>query len=132
MAFFKKKQKAEKSSGDGNPRDKNPRSPRYTCVAHVTVNGFDGKAVLRNISNGGFRMESRTYAAITVGDHYTMTIEPENEAGLKAFELEVEVRWVQSTETSFNSGFLVSRRPADRAFEKYINYIEKTAFRLKT
>jgi hypothetical protein len=133
MVFFKKKYKAEGARADGtiegspgeNPGNDNPRAPRYRCVAHVTVNGFDGMAALRNVSVGGFRMESRTYAAITVGERYTMTIQPEEAAGLDAFELEVEVRWVQSAETSFNAGFLVIRQSAGRAFAAYINYIEE-------
>jgi hypothetical protein len=102
----------------------NPRPPRYTSIARVRINGFEGEAVLRNISTGGFRMESRTYAAITVGDHYTMRIKPEAGSGLSPFDLEVEVRWIQSTETSFSSGFLIIKSPANRPFEKYIDYIK--------
>jgi hypothetical protein len=99
------------------------RPPRYTTVARVGINGFEGEAVLRNISTGGFRMESRTYAAIGVGDRYVMQIKPEAASNLRPFELEVEVRWIQSTETSFSSGFLVIKPPIDRSFEKYVDYI---------
>jgi hypothetical protein len=101
------------------------RPPRYTSIARVRINGFEGEAVLRNISIGGFRMESKTYAAITVGECYTMRIQPESQANIKAFELEVEVRWVQSTETNFNSGFQLVKAPPDRSFEKYIAYISE-------
>jgi hypothetical protein len=100
-----------------------PRKPRYGCVARVGINGFEGEAVLKNISAGGFRMESRTYAAIAVGEHYTMQIKPEAASGLKLFELEVEVRWIQSAETKFSAGFLVVKAPADRSFEKYVDHI---------
>jgi hypothetical protein len=102
----------------------NPRPPRYTSIARVCINGFEGEAVLRNISTGGFRIESKTYAAIRVGDHYTMQIKPEVASNLHPFELEVEVRWIQSTETRFNSGFLVLKPPADRSFERYVAYIK--------
>ncbi|MDR1900440.1 MAG: hypothetical protein LBQ55_10560 [Treponema sp.] len=120
MLLFKKKRTGKTLSAS----KENPRLPRYTCVARLTINGFEGEAVLRNIGAGGFCMESRTYAAITVGDRYVMTIQPEKAAGLKAFELEVEVRWVQSAETKFNSGFLISKPPAGGALEKYIEYIK--------
>jgi hypothetical protein len=101
-----------------------PRPPRYASIARVCINGFEGEAILKNISTGGFRMESRTYAAIGVGDHYTMQIKPETVSNLHPFELEVEVRWIQSTETRFNSGFLVLKPPADRSFERYVDYIK--------
>jgi hypothetical protein len=116
--FFKKKQKIKQSSSE-----ETPRAPRYDCVARVSINGFEGEAVLRNINRGGFRMESRTYAAITVGERYTMQIKPEASANLPPFELNVEVRWIQSSETSFNSGFLIIKPSADQSFEKYIDHI---------
>jgi hypothetical protein len=102
-----------------------PRAPRYTSVARVSINGFEGEAVLRNISTGGFRMESKTYAAITVGEHYVMQIKPEAISKLPSIELEVEVRWIQSTETSFSCGFLIVKQPADPFFVKYVDFIKK-------
>jgi hypothetical protein len=117
--FFKKEQKAgQPASGEM------PRLPRYGCVAKISINGFEGEAVLRNINQGGFRMESKTYAALTANEHYTIRIRPEAAAGIEPFELEVEARWIQSTENSFNSGFLVTKRTADKSFEKYIDYIK--------
>jgi hypothetical protein len=118
--FFKTKEK----SGNQASLKEQPREPRYSCIAHVSINGFDGKAALRNINTGGFRMESKTYAAITVSEHYTLRIMPEASSNIKPFELEVEARWVRSTETNFNTGFLVVKRPTDRSFEKYIDYIK--------
>jgi hypothetical protein len=117
--LFKSKEKTNHFS----PQE-SPRAPRYASLAKVTINGFEGEAVLRNVSTGGFCMESKTYAAITVGECYTMRIMPENSSNLQAFELDVEVRWVKSTETSFSSGFLVVKLPAGRFLEKYIDYIK--------
>jgi hypothetical protein len=105
------------------PAEEKSRPPRYASVARIRINGFEGEAVLRNISSGGFRMESKTYAAIAVGEHYAIQIRPEV-SKLSPFELEVEVRWIQSTETCFNSGFLVVKPPADRSFSIYIDYIK--------
>jgi hypothetical protein len=116
MLFAKNKEKVEAA--------KLPRRPRYRCVARVGINGFEGEAVLKNINLGGFLMESRTYAAIAVGEHYTMQIKPEDASRLKPFELEVEVRWIQSAETKFSAGFLVVKFPVDRSFEKYVDYIK--------
>jgi hypothetical protein len=120
--MFKKKKK------DAEPQDSSrasPRAPRYSTLARVRINGFEGEAVLRNINLGGFCMESKTYAAIGLGEHYTMQINPESSANISPFELEVEVRWVRSTEKNFNSGFLISRAPPDRSMEKYMDHIKK-------
>jgi hypothetical protein len=100
-----------------------PRPPRYTSLARISMNGFEGEAVLRNVSIGGFRMESKTYVTITVGDRYAIVIKPENASRLQAFEMEVEVRWVKSSETSFNCGFSITKPPDGRSLEKYIDYI---------
>jgi hypothetical protein len=119
MFFTKKKETKDQASFQ-----KNLRAPRYTCVAHVCINGFDGEAVLRNINQGGFCMESRTYAAINVGDHHAMQIIPEASANIKPFDMEVEARWVKSTETSFSVGFLILKCPSGKLFETYINHIK--------
>jgi hypothetical protein len=119
--WFKTKKKVEKE-----PLDSSPRAPRYNSVARVRINGFEGEAVLRNVSIGGFRMESRTYAAIQVGERYTIRIQPEHSPNAGAFELEVEVRWVQSSETSFSSGFLIVSVPVNAYYVKYIDSIKMT------
>ncbi|MDR2629342.1 MAG: PilZ domain-containing protein [Spirochaetaceae bacterium] len=120
MLFIKKNQAEDQNLGNLALR-----APRYNSVAHIMINGFDGKALLRNISQSGFRMESRTYAALTPGEYYTMRLLPEESSHIKPFEVTVEVRWIQSTETKFSAGFLISKLPADRSFEKYINYIKE-------
>jgi hypothetical protein len=101
------------------------RAPRFNTLARVSINGFEGEAVLKNISVGGFCMESRTYAAITPGERYIMRILPESSFNLSPFELEVEGRWVQSTEKKFSSGFLIAMPPPNRALEKYIEQIQE-------
>jgi hypothetical protein len=116
------KSKTKEQAGWSSPKE-NPRPPRYTSVARLSINEFEGEAVLRNISTGGFRMESRTYAAITVGEQYAIQIKPEAASRLRPFELAVEVRWIKSAETSFSAGFQIIKSPADRSYEKYIDYI---------
>ncbi|MDR1949586.1 MAG: PilZ domain-containing protein [Spirochaetaceae bacterium] len=120
MIFFKKKQPiVEQVESNGSPR-----APRYNSWARVGINGFEGEALLRNISRGGFRMESRTFVAITIGEIYAMSITPEASTLLTPFDLEVEVRWVRSTESSFNAGFAVTKALSNRGFEKYVEYLE--------
>jgi hypothetical protein len=93
-------------------------------VARIRINGFEGEAVLRNINSGGFRMESRTYAAITVGERYGMKIIPESASNISPFDLEIEARWVQNTEKSFSAGLRVASPSANKIFDKYVNYVK--------
>jgi hypothetical protein len=115
---------AKKKKTTGEDQAQIPRTSRYDCVVKVGINGFEGEAVLKNISRGGFLMESKTYAALTVEERYTMQIKPEAISGVRSFSLEVEVRWIQSSETKFKAGFLVVSPPVDGYFEKYLDYIK--------
>jgi hypothetical protein len=123
MLFTKKEKK------DAGVSPQMPRAPRYNCVVRIGINGFEGEAALKNISASGFRMESKTYAAIAVGEQYTMQIKPEFISGVKAFEMEVEVRWIQSDQAKFSAGFLIVMPPADRSFEKYLEHIKNQSQR---
>jgi hypothetical protein len=121
MLLFKKKEK----EASAQAVDKSPRQPRYDCIAYVKVNGFEGQAVLRNISIGGFCMESRTYAAMQPGEQYAMEISPPQETGITPFEVKVEARWVKSDVASFNVGFLISDPRGERFLAKYIDYLKR-------
>jgi hypothetical protein len=69
-------------------------------------------------------MESRTYAAITVGEHYMMQIKPDPVSKLPPIDLEVEVRWIQSTEISFSCGLLIVNQLSVQAYVKYMDFIK--------
>jgi hypothetical protein len=121
--FMGKGKKAAETSGPVSAASQRP--PRYSCAAYVSINGFEGQALLRNISIGGFCLESRTYAALKQGEEHSMTITSDSTSGLAPFEIKVEVRWVRSTETSFNAGFaMVKSSVGNRAMEKYIDYLK--------
>jgi hypothetical protein len=114
--FFKKKKNAESTAVDKSPRD-----PRYLSLAMVSINGFEGQAVLRNVSAGGFCMESKTFADMDVGASYSISVTPEEHAGIGHFELTVEVRWILSSPEKFSVGFRVVQGNS-RAFEKYVEF----------
>jgi hypothetical protein len=113
----------EKKNTDKNKEDLVPRAPRYDSLAHVHVNGFEGKALLKNISVTGFCMQSKTYASLTPGNTYTMSIVPEDSTGLQAIDSEVEVRWVRSEVSKFEVGLQITKPDARRNMEKYIEYL---------
>jgi hypothetical protein len=120
IMFFGKKKAAEDTQ---NSMALNTRAPRYSTTANISINGFEGMAVLRNVSTSGFCMVSRTYAALTPGMMYTIWLTPETDSNINTVELTVMARWIRSTESDFTVGFSVSKFPVDRSFEKYIDYI---------
>jgi hypothetical protein len=116
--------KKERSPGDSS--GKNPRAPRYDCMARISIKGFEGEAVMRNVSPGGFRMESRTHREISVHTLCSVRVDPEDGSGIQTFELEAEVRWVLSNEDGLSAGFMVpaaeSGKIAPGTFESYVEY----------
>jgi hypothetical protein len=110
-AFSHEKEKTmiskRKERAPGDSPGKTPRAPRYDCMARISIEGFEGEAVMRNISPGGFRMESRAHREIAVHTLCSVRIDPEDGSGLQTFDLEAEVRWVQSNEDILSVGFMV-------------------------
>jgi hypothetical protein len=122
MLFFKsaKKTEAENSSAVLT------RPPRYECLATVSINGYEGLAVLRNVSESGFRMESKTFVEIETGSSYVIRISPEPFTGVKPFEVTVEVRWAQSSPEKFSLGLMVIQTNS-RSFQRYVDYLRSRA-----
>jgi hypothetical protein len=122
MLFFKsgKKGEAERSSAVLS------RPPRYECLPTVSINGYEGLAVLRNVSETGFRMESKTFVEIETGANYLIRISPESFTGVKPFEVTVEVRWVQSSPEKFSLGLMVTQTDS-RPFQRYVDYLKSRA-----
>jgi hypothetical protein len=124
MLFFKSKKDREKEAGDS--AQPAARAPRYECISMVSINGYEGMAVLRNVSQTGFRMESKTFVEITVGGEYVMRLSPEAAAGMDHFDVKVEVRWAQSLPDKFAVGFLITQT-GNRAFQKYVEFLKAHA-----
>jgi hypothetical protein len=118
MLFFKsaKKEMAER------PPALLSRPPRYECLPTVGINGYEGLAVLRNVSETGFRMESKTFVEIETGASYLIRISPEPVTGIKPFEVTVEVRWALSSPEKFALGLMVTQAN-DRSFQRYVDFL---------
>jgi hypothetical protein len=115
MSFLKKKE-IESVTIEFRKVDRNDR---YTTLARVAVNGFEGQGILRNVSSGGFCMESKTFAGLDVGSSYSIQIIPEGSNRID--DLTVEVRWTRTSPEKFAVGFQVLQ--SNRSFEKYVEYI---------
>ncbi|MDR2193567.1 MAG: hemerythrin family protein [Treponema sp.] len=104
--------------------EENRKAERYICNAGISINGFDGFAVLKNINMHGFCMASKTY--ITIAPHETLAtrIIPEGVTGIDAFDLNVEVIWVKSTPILFTAGFLIKEKTDVKPFQQYIAHLK--------
>jgi hypothetical protein len=122
MLFFKPK----KQSLEEKAEVILSRPPRYECLVMVSINGYEGQAVLKNVSRTGFRMESKTFVEIETGSSYVMRVSPEAAAGVKPFDVTVEVRWAQVSADKFALGLMVTQTE-NRPFQKYITYLKDHA-----
>ena len=98
-----------------------PREHRYESFAYIRIHGFEGQALIRNISSGGFCMASKTYVTINRGEYHQMQIVPEPESHVAGIDLEVEVRWTRISAKIFAAGFQI--RCASHAFNAYLTYL---------
>ncbi|MDR0644214.1 MAG: PilZ domain-containing protein, partial [Treponema sp.] len=98
---------------------------RYICKAKISIKGFEAFALLKDISNNGFCMASKTYITIEPKETVTIQITPESVTGIASFSLNVEVRWVRSTPTLFTVGFLIKETGENKQFQQYIAYAKQ-------
>jgi hypothetical protein len=99
--------------------------PRYGNLALVSIDGYEGVAVLRNISQSGFRLESKTFVDMESGSVHTMQISPETSSGIRSFEIKVEVRWIQSSREKFSVGLMIIQGES-RILHRYIEFLKGT------
>ncbi|MDR3200699.1 MAG: PilZ domain-containing protein [Spirochaetales bacterium] len=124
--LFSKKQKQKEKDEEAIA----PRAPRYNSLAAVRINGFEGMALLKNISMSGFCMQSKTFADFTPGEKYDLTITPESSTSLRPIEMVVQARWIRSEVSRFEVGFQaeigfhVANAAANRELERYIEYLK--------
>jgi hypothetical protein len=96
------------------------KAQRYSSVAGISVNGFEGQALLKDISNSGFCLESATCVMMNVNEQYIVKITPEPSLNIKPFEVSVGVQWVKNAEDSFETGLKIIKPPLGQAFKQYL------------
>ncbi|MDR2446133.1 MAG: PilZ domain-containing protein [Treponema sp.] len=120
--LFNKKQKQEEV--EKRPAE-NRRAVRFSSMASVRINGFEGEALLKDINTSGLCMESVTYATLDLNETYVMSISPEPSFGVETFDLKVKVQWLRSSAALFSTGFSIVESPHGRAFQKYLDAVSR-------
>ncbi|GHU22287.1 hypothetical protein FACS1894164_04350 [Spirochaetia bacterium] len=99
------------------------KDTRFSTVASVSINGFEGEALIRDISPHGFGMVSKTFILLNPDEHYQMRIIPESSLNVSAFSITVTLRWSRSTTDYFMAGFGIIDSAAEPLLLKYINAV---------
>jgi hypothetical protein len=123
MALFGKK----KNETAADEEEKVVRAPRYESMAFIHINGFEGQALIKNVSSTGFCMQSKTFAALIPGEKYTIRLVPEKITGLSPIEALVDVRWVRSEVSKFETGLQLVKAESNRELERYISHLKLQA-----
>jgi len=101
--FFRKK---EEELTDQFTTYKERDMPRFATNAEISVKGFEGEGLLKNVSSTGCCMESVTYVAVKPAEVHQVSINPDSgDKKNGSFTLELTVSWTRSSETSFEAGF---------------------------
>ena len=82
-------------------------TPRFASGAGISIEGFEGEGLVRNVSMTGCCMESVTYVAVKPDDIYQVRIIPDADEKKEPFTAKLVVTWIKSSETLFEAGFHV-------------------------
>jgi hypothetical protein len=123
--FFKKKRE---ELGDQFAVYQEREMPRFAakggCAGGITIEGFEGEGLVKNISASGCCLESVTYAAITPNQTYQARISPGPEINLDPFTLRLTVSWTKSSEMAFEAGFALEKDEKDPRLERYVEQLQ--------
>ena len=99
--------------------------PRFAANAGISVQGFEGEGLLKNVSSTGCCMESVTYVAIKPDEVYQVKINPDSgEKKNESFALELTVTWTKSCETSFEAGFHLGPGQTGAVLNRYTELLQ--------
>jgi hypothetical protein len=101
------------------------RSERYRTQAAAFIPELcEGETLLKDISITGCCIESTVQLTINVGQTYHLHIEPEQDSGVDAFDIDAEARWETSSDFSCVVGFLIIESPNKKKFfMRYVDYL---------
>ncbi|MDR2096343.1 MAG: PilZ domain-containing protein [Treponema sp.] len=120
--FFRKKKEID----DQFSSYQNRETLRYDTDAGITIDGFEGEGLLKNISVPGLCLESVTYVEITPKERYKIKIIPTPLAHIEPFEVRAEANWIKSSELAFEAGFSIIEPSQDKtsSIKRYIEFLK--------
>ena len=102
----------------------NRKNRRYPSIAKVRLPmEFSGDALLKDISITGCRVECTMHVDIEENAECSITICPEDTAGIGSFNLLVGCKWIHTGAYTCEVGFDIKKSPGKRDFERYVDYL---------
>jgi hypothetical protein len=97
--------------------------PRFASIGSISVEGFEGEGLLKNVGLSGCCLESVTYVAVEPNRVYQATIKPSADINMKPFNLGLVVKWTKSCETFFEAGFSVEGGKKNPFLDRYVKQL---------
>jgi hypothetical protein len=104
LSLFKKKNDVQDQTAVFYQRS----FPRYDSQADFFIEGFEGMALLKNVSLPGLALESVTYVSLNPKEVHAITLVPEPDSAQDPISLKAEVAWTRSSEHRFEAGFCIT------------------------
>jgi hypothetical protein len=121
--FFQKKKK-EEDLGDQFAVFQERKAPRFASNAGISIEGFEGEGLLKNVSVSGCCLESVTYAAITPNQTYRVKIIPGADEKMEPFNIKLVANWIKSSETLFEAGFSLEESERNPLPKRYVELLQ--------
>jgi hypothetical protein len=100
------------------------KTTRYDTLARAVIpGGFEGDALLKDLSVAGCRVESTTLMQMTPGKKCSVLVKPEAASGVDGFDIEAEVRWVREHGGVWEAGLFILKSPKGKFFQRYVDYL---------
>jgi hypothetical protein len=104
------------------------KNQRWAALAEATIEGaFSGRALVKDLSVTGCRLESAVPMHINTGEVYMIVVYPEASANIAEFELKAQVQWIESGSAGCEAGFSIKVSPKGAFFNRYIDYLDYRA-----
>lgn len=100
------------------------KNTRYKTSATVIIQGAGKeKALLKDISITGCRVELAGGGALDLHKLYKMKVIPEDAAEIDSFFLTVECKRAGTEADSSGFGFTIVKSPRGKQFQRYVDYL---------
>jgi hypothetical protein len=97
---------------------------RYQTGARAVIDDYDeGEILLKDISVTGCRVECSSCEEIKLNTEHSLRIIPESIAGVDAFSIKAESKWIRVKNYSFEVGFFILESPKKKDFQRYVDYL---------
>ena len=97
------------------------KEKRYLAAAQVQME--QSVLLLKDVSLNGGCIRSGEFLELIPNNTYTITIFPEEESRIDAFEVDIISRWIRMNRSGLEAGFIIVLLPGSKVAD-YIEYLK--------